>query len=176
MLTMTKDVSRIGGQNPIARRNQREDLRDEIREIRTIFGRQHISSNSRHTQNIYTKEAHTVPVSMVNHMEERPYKADKRECEDITFTEGDAYCVHSPHYDALVVITKEGNNNIHRILVDNESAADILYLNAYNRMGLTQEYSWPIMTPLYGFIGDSMKSRGNISLPITVGKYPEFQQ
>ena len=56
------------------------------------------------------------------------------------------------------------------MLVDNGSAVDILYLNTYNRMGLSDLR--PVMTPLYGFIGDSLMPRGNISLPVTTGEHP----
>ena len=60
-------------------------------------------------------------------MEEQPYKFFRRECKDITFTEQDACWVHHPHHDALVVIVKVGNSNVHQILVGNGSATDILY-------------------------------------------------
>ena len=47
--------------------------------------------------------------------------------EDITFSERDAHHVRHLHCDALVVKAMITNNNVHRILVDNESSVDILY-------------------------------------------------
>ena len=50
---------------------------------------------------------------------------------DIVFTEADANYVHHPHEDALAVTTKIANNIIHRMLVDNGSATNILFWDAY---------------------------------------------
>ena len=41
-----------------------------------------------------------------------------------------------PHHDALVITTKVGNNYAHRMLVNNRSAINILYLNAFNKIGV----------------------------------------
>ena len=56
------------------------------------------------------------------------------------------------------------------MLVDNGSATDILYLSAFNRMRLSQEYLRPIMTLLYGFTRDSLIPQGKISLPMSIGE------
>ena len=45
----------------------------------------------------------------------------------IGFIEEDAWRLHRPHDDALVVSIRVGDYNAHRVLVDNESFADILY-------------------------------------------------
>ena len=59
-------------------------------------------------------------------------------------------------FTMMVVMTKVGNSNIHKILVDNSSVADILYLSTYKKMGLAQEYLRLVSTSLYGFTGDSL--------------------
>ena len=51
--------------------------------------------------------------------------------EDIVFTKTDASWVHHPHKDALVITTKIPNNLIHRVLIDNGSAVNILYWSTY---------------------------------------------
>lgn len=56
----------------------------------------------------------------------------------------------------LVVIGKIENSNVHRILVDNGSASNSLYLNKYNKMGLALEFLKPVATSFYGFTGDSI--------------------
>ena len=55
------------------------------------------------------------------------------------------------------------NNNIHRILVDNASSVDILYYQAFQRMGLKNNDLRPFPIPIYGFTRDFV---------IPLGKYP----
>ena len=50
--------------------------------------------------------------------------------EDIVFREDDAKWVHHLHADALVITARVTNSNIHRLMMDDSSATDILYLNA----------------------------------------------
>ena len=56
--------------------------------------------------------------------------------EDIIFTETDVSWVHHPHEDALVITTKIANSLIHQVLIDSGSNANILYWNAYQKIGL----------------------------------------
>ena len=49
-----------------------------------------------------------------------------REPKDIVFTEADAELVHYPHADALVIMVKMANNNVHRMLVDNGTTVNIV--------------------------------------------------
>ena len=49
----------------------------------------------------------------------------------IRFSEEDARRLHHPHDDALVVSLRVGDYNVHRVLVDNGSSADILYYSAF---------------------------------------------
>ena len=49
----------------------------------------------------------------------------------IGFTKEDAQQLHHPHDDALVVSIRVGDYNTYRVLVDNESSADILYYPAF---------------------------------------------
>ena len=53
-----------------------------------------------------------------------------------------------PHDDALVV-----THVIHRILVDNESSADILYWLVFQQMGIDRDRIKPFGSPLLGFGG-----------------------
>ena len=54
-----------------------------------------------------------------------------REGPIIKFLEEDARRLHHPHDDALVVSIQVGDYNMHRVLVDNDSSADILYYPAF---------------------------------------------
>ena len=49
----------------------------------------------------------------------------------IGFSEEDARRLHHPHDDALVVSLRVGDYNMHWVLVDNGSSADILYYPAF---------------------------------------------
>ena len=56
-------------------------------------------------------------------------------------------------------------------MVDDSSAVDILYLNAYKRIGLTKDDLDPNSFPLYGFTRDHVVPKGIAKLTITVGEY-----
>ena len=105
-------------------------------------------------------------------MDKRPAKQYKGENNDITFKESDAHLVHHPNCDALVIKAMMANNNVYRILVDNRSSVDILYYQAFQRMGTKDSDLRPSPNPIYGFIGDSVVPAGVITLPLTVGEYP----
>ena len=58
------------------------------------------------------------------------------------------------------------------MLVDNGSSVDILYYQAFERMGLKVSDLKPSSNPIYGFTRDSVIPLGVISLPMTLGEYP----
>ena len=64
------------------------------------------------------------------------------------------------------------NNNVHRIMVDSGSSVDILYFQAFERMGLKVSDLKPSPNLVYGFTRDSVVPLGVISLPMTLGEYP----
>ena len=61
-----------------------------------------------------------------------------RESPIIGFSEDNARRLHHPHDDALVVTIRVGDYNVHRMLVDNGSSADILYDPAFQQMGINR--------------------------------------
>ena len=58
-------------------------------------------------------------------------KIARREGPIIEFSEEDARRLHHPHHDVLVISIWVGDYNMHRVLVDNGSSADILYYPAF---------------------------------------------
>ena len=58
-------------------------------------------------------------------------KIARRESSIVGFSKEDARRLHHPHDDALVVNIRVGDYNVHRVLVDNGSSADILYYPAF---------------------------------------------
>ncbi|PON34879.1 hypothetical protein PanWU01x14_340680 [Parasponia andersonii] len=91
---------------------------------------------------------------------------------DITFTEQDAREVHYPHNDALVVKINCRSTQLWRVLVDNGSAVDILYFDAFKKIGLNESDLKPAATPLYSFTGDSLMPMGMIELMVSIGTFP----
>ena len=55
-------------------------------------------------------------------------------------------------------------------MVDSGSTVDILYLNAYKRMGLTEDDLDPNNSLLNGFTGDHIVPKGLAKLTIIVGE------
>ena len=63
-------------------------------------------------------------------------KIARKESLIIGFSEEDARRLHHPHDDALVVSVRVEDYNMRRMLVDNDSSADILYYPAFQQMGI----------------------------------------
>ena len=55
----------------------------------------------------------------------------QREGPIIRVSEEDVRRLHHPHDDVLIVSIQVGDYNMHRVLVDNGSSADILYYSAF---------------------------------------------
>ncbi len=91
----------------------------------------------------------------------------------ITFSEDDTRGIHQPHDDALVFTMTIAGFITRRMLIDNGSSADIIYLPAYQQMKIDKERLRPIDIPLVGFTGDKVKPSGVVSLIIEAGTYPK---
>ena len=100
-------------------------------------------------------------------------KIARRESPIIRFLEEDARRLHHPHDDALVVNIQIEDYNMHRVLVDNESSANILYYPTFQHMGIGRERLIPTNAPLVGFGGTRVLPLGTITLSVVVGDYPQ---
>ena len=58
-------------------------------------------------------------------------------------------------------------------MVDDGSEVDILYMNAYKRMGLTEDDLDPNSSPLYGFTRDHVVPKVVAKLTITIEEHPQ---
>lgn len=105
-----------------------------------IVGGMHIGENTRSAQKSYIREAQAGHRQVLFAIEQSSRKDIKPSSESIIFTAEDARWIIFPHNDLLVVSALIGYKNIHRILLDNGSAVDILYRKAFNRMGLEKYY------------------------------------
>ena len=61
------------------------------------------------------------------HSQPPPMKMPKNDEPDIVFLERDGRGIRQPHDDPLVIMLKVEEFNIHLVLIDNKSLADIIY-------------------------------------------------
>ena len=58
---------------------------------------------------------------------------------DIVFLERDSRGIRQTHDDPLVIMLRVEEFNIHRVLIDNGSSVDIIYLPAFQQMKLDKK-------------------------------------
>jgi hypothetical protein len=87
----------------------------------------------------------------------------------ITFTEEDFKLKSAIHNDAMVIEVNIAGWIIGKVLVDNGSSADILFLKTFEKMNLSQHMLHPPEYPLQGFGGKPIKPVGKTSLLVSFG-------
>ena len=90
----------------------------------------------------------------------------------ITFSDSDLEGCQHPHDDPLVIRAVVANKTIHRVLVDNGSSANIIFVAAFDKMGIGREKLDPVSTHLRGFFGEKVLPLGSIQLVLTLGDPP----
>jgi hypothetical protein len=85
----------------------------------------------------------------------------------ITFTEEDFRLKSMNHNDAMVIEVNIAGWVIRKILVDNGSSADILFLKTFEKMNLSRHMLHPPEYPLQGFGGKPIKPVEKVSLPVS---------
>ena len=90
----------------------------------------------------------------------------------ITFSDSDLEGCQHPHDDPLVVRAIVANTTVHRVLIDNGSLADIIFVSAFDKMGIGREKLEPVNTHLRGFSGEKVLPLGSIQLVLTLGEPP----
>ncbi|XP_023880576.1 uncharacterized protein LOC111992960 [Quercus suber] len=74
-----------------------------------------------------------------------------------------------PHDDALVVSLKIRGYDVKRVMVDQGSGVEIMYLDLYKGLNLKLEDLMPYSFPLVSFDGKVVISKGQIRLPVQTG-------
>jgi hypothetical protein len=87
----------------------------------------------------------------------------------LTFDARDVDLRSAPHVDAMVINYSVAGWDLHKVLVDNGSQADIIFLHAFDRMGISHSLLKPSDNPLYGFGGKGTFPIGKIELPLCFG-------
>ena len=118
------------------------------------------AGSSRNSRKAYAREV----MSIVG---EAPKRA--RMEASLTFDDSDLEGVKFPHDDPLVITPMIGNSSVKRVLVDNGASVDILFHDAFLKMGYTDSQLTLSNMPIYGFNGVESKIEGTIQLPMTMG-------
>jgi hypothetical protein len=90
----------------------------------------------------------------------------------LTFDARDVDLRSAPHIDAMVINCSVAGWDLHKVLVDNGSQADIIFFHAFDRMGISHNLLKPSDNPLYGFGGKGTFPVGKIELPLSFGVAP----
>ncbi|GAA0165190.1 hypothetical protein LIER_20653 [Lithospermum erythrorhizon] len=87
---------------------------------------------------------------------------------DLSFSRKDFEGIECPYEDPLVITSVIEKYKVSRMLVDTDSSMDILYLDAYLKLGMSWAQIMPVATPLVGFTGDAVSPLGVANLMVTI--------
>ena len=87
----------------------------------------------------------------------------------LSFSDANKQGTIQPLDDVLVVTLRIGGYDIKRVMVDQGSAAEIMYPDLYKGLGLKPEDLTTYSSPLVSFKGKMVVPRGQIRLPVQVG-------
>ena len=87
----------------------------------------------------------------------------------LSFSDEDKVRTIQPHDDALVVTLKIGGFDVKRVMVDQGSGAEIMYLDLFRGLNLRSEDLTAYDSPLVSFDGKVFIPKGQIRLPMQAG-------
>ena len=128
-----------------------------IGEIRMISRGLIVGGSSKSLKKAYAKEVNSV------HSRFPPSKALRYNEPDIVFFEKNACGVRQPYDNLLVIMLRMEEFNVHRVLVDNGSLVDIIYLPVFQQMKLNKERLRPFTSLLVSFIEDGLSPKALLS-------------
>ena len=134
-----------------------------IREIKTITGGPFTGGSFKSLKKAYQRQ--------VNNVHMIPPFKQQRTDRDMSFNEMDAKGVKQPHNDPLVIMLNREGFNTKRILMDNGSSVDIIYLSAFQQLKLDPRRLRSFDSPLVSFSEDMVYPRGIVMLKVTVETY-----
>ena len=88
---------------------------------------------------------------------------------DILFLEEDARRVKQPYNDLLVIMLMIEGFNIRRILANNGSSADIIYIFAFQKLKVNPKRFRPFESPFISFSRDKVYPKGIVTLTVMAG-------
>ena len=87
----------------------------------------------------------------------------------MSFSNEDKIGTIQPHNNALVLTLRIEGYNVKRVMVDQGSAAEIMYHNLYKGLNLKAEDLTPYSSPLVSFEGKIIILKGQVRLPVQTG-------
>ena len=135
-----------------------------IREIKTIIGGPSIRGSFKSFRKSYQRQ--------VNSVHGMPPLKQRRTGQDMLFSEEDAKGVKQPYDDSLVIMLMIEGFNTRRVLIDNGSSTDIIYLFAFQQLKVDLKRLRPFESPLVSFSEDKVYPWGIVTLIVTTGSYP----
>ena len=85
------------------------------------------------------------------------------------FSDEDKIGTIQPHDNALVITLRIGGYDVKRVMVDQGSAAEIMYPDLYKGLSLGAEDMMPYSSPIVSFEGKVIIPKGQIRLPVQTG-------
>ena len=98
-----------------------------------------------------------------------PKKAKRNSHLVLSFSEEDKVETTQPHDDALLITLRIGGYDVKKVMVDSDSAVEIMYPNLYKGLKLKPKDLMPYGSPLMSFDRKLIISKGMIRLPIQTG-------
>ena len=87
----------------------------------------------------------------------------------LSFSDEDKARTIQPHDDTLVVTLRIGGYDVKKVMVDQGSCVEVMYLDLYKGLNLKLEDLTTYNLPLVGFDGKLVAPKGQIRLPIQAG-------
>ncbi|KAL5543502.1 hypothetical protein UlMin_007286 [Ulmus minor] len=84
----------------------------------------------------------------------------------LTFIDNEDSILINPHHDTLVISLLIANYRSKRILIDNGSSTNVIFLNALKEMNIDESHIHRRSTVLVGFSGEQKFTLGDITLPV----------
>ena len=88
------------------------------------------------------------------------------------FSDDDVTGVQTPHNDAIIIFMIIAKYDVKRILMDNESSADVLFYGIFQKINLADQLK-QVGTPLIDFSENFVTVEGEITFPVTAGTEPQ---
>ena len=101
------------------------DIKPPTREIKMISGGITIGGTLKSLKKAQGREINNV------HSQLPPMKTPRNEKPNIVFPERDDRGIRLPHNNPLIIMLRVEKFNIHQVLINNKSSADIIYLLAF---------------------------------------------
>nr|XP_023928196.1 uncharacterized protein LOC112039550 [Quercus suber] len=132
-----------------------------IGEIKTITGGPSIGGSFRSLKKSYQRQ--------VNSVHSLPPLKQRRINQDMCFSEEDSKGVRQPHDEPLVIMIRIEGFNTRKVLMDNGSSVNIIYLFAFQQLKVDPKRFRHFESLFINFSGDKVYTRGIMTLTVTAG-------